>query len=141
MLEVLNAVKRSVKDPAGVQDFMDKYEKQIQDTEREMTGEKKSVFMRAVSCVWYAMKKGVSFMLKHWRLVMLTLLVIMLFIMFGASGPGHALGLRLFGQGNVWNAMSTKLVGGMKVKAGAVISAVSSMLHKSTQDIDADISA
>lgn len=128
--KVLTAVKNSVKDADDVQRFMDKYESQIQHAEEKLTGKKKSVFMRAISCIWYAIKNGTSFILKHWRLVMLAILVVVLFIWLGASGPGYALGTKLFGQGNAWNAISTKLVTGAKVKASTIASVISSWIAR-----------
>lgn len=95
-----------------------------------MTGKKKSIFVRAVTCVWHAIKSGAAFILKHWRLVLLAVLVICLFIWFGASGPGAALGTKLFGQGNAWNSVSTKLVNGMKVKTSHVMNVISSWFMK-----------
>lgn len=128
--KVLTAVKNNVKDADDVQKFMDKYENQIQYAEDTLTGKKKSVFMRAVSCIWYAIKKSTSFILKHWRLVLLAILVVVLFIWLGASGPGYALGAKLFGQGNAWNAISTKLVTGAKVKASTIASVISSWIAR-----------
>ena len=127
---VLNAVKGNVTDPEDVEKFMQKYDTQIKNAEAKLTGKKKSVFMRAISCIWYAIKNGTSFILKHWRLVMLAILAVVLFIWLGASGPGYALGTKLFGQGNAWNAISTKLVTGAKVKASTIANVISSWIAR-----------
>jgi len=97
--------------------------------------------MRAISCIWYAIKKGTSFILKHWRLVLLAILAVVLFIWLGSTGPGYALGAKLFGQGNAWNAYSTKLVSGAKVKASALVSVISSWIAKDKPTDDSAIFA
>lgn len=86
--------------------------------------------MRAVSCIWYAIKKGASFIIKHWRLVLLAILAVVLFIWLGSTGPGYAIGAKLFGQGNAWNSRSTKLVTGAKVNASKLVNVISSWIAR-----------
>lgn len=84
---------------------------EIAKLEEQPDSKPKNIVLRAWDCLVYAIKKGFAFLKKHWKKILILVLLIGAFFLFKNSGAVTRLGDTLFGKGNtskVWLSAKDK---------------------------------
>lgn len=97
----LNDFRKQMQDPRDLDAFMKSHWHEIEDFEKNgnLTQQQKSIFSRAWECIKHAASKGFEFVKKHWKKILLVLLLIAAMLWFGMTEQGVAFGTKLFGKG------------------------------------------
>lgn len=108
MFDQLSKLRDQMEDPSDLDDFMKKHWNEIAALEKQPPSKKKSIILRAWECLKLAVKNGLSFIKRHWKKIMILVLLLGAFFLFRNSGKVIELGSKLFGKGSAVNAVVDK---------------------------------